>query len=146
MAGDEDPHRVDAPSQRELAAVERLRVPARRARLGPAQAHEPEEELLVEPVLFALARERLSQQARLLACELLRHRDEDVRRAEVAVVLRDLVLEDQVVAPGVPRQLAHEAVILVQVVPRVREDRGRARRDALSSSKTSLTSAPTYGK
>ena len=48
--------------------------------------------------------------------------DEDVRRAEVAVVLRDLVLEDQVIAERVPRQLAGVAVVLMQVVPLVRED------------------------
>ena len=61
--------------------------------------------------------------------------------AEVAVVLRDLVLEDQVVAPRVPRELADEPVILVEVVAGVREDQLRVDR-AFSSSNTSLTSAP----
>ena len=42
-------------------------------------------------------------------------------RPEVAVDLRNLVLEDQVVAERVPRQLAGEPVILVEVVPGVRE-------------------------
>ena len=41
--------------------------------------------------------------------------DEHVRRAEVAVVLRDLVLEDQVVAEGVPGELRDEAVVLVEI-------------------------------
>src|SRR5205085_1498291 len=50
---------------------------------------------------------------------------EEVRRAEVAVVLRHLVLEDQVVSERVPRQLAQEAVVLVQVVPVVGEDHVR---------------------
>ena len=48
--------------------------------------------------------------------------DEDVRRAEVAVVLRDLVLEDQVVTPRVPRELGHQAMVLVPVVAVVGED------------------------
>ena len=48
--------------------------------------------------------------------------DEDVRPAEVAVVLRDLVLEDQVVPPRVPGELADEPVVLVEVVAVVRED------------------------
>ena len=48
-------------------------------------------------------------------------RDEDVRRAEIAVVLRDLELEDQVVAEGVPGQLGDEPVILVEVRAGVRE-------------------------
>ena len=44
---------------------------------------------------------------------------------EVTVVLRDLVLEDQVVAQRVPGQLADEPVVLVEVVPRVGEDEVR---------------------
>ena len=42
--------------------------------------------------------------------------------AHVAVVLRHLVLEDQVVAEGVPGQLAADPVILVQVGALVGED------------------------
>ena len=51
--------------------------------------------------------------------------NEDVRRAEVAVVLRDLVLEDQVVAERVPRQLRSQAVVLMQIRAAVREDQVR---------------------
>jgi hypothetical protein len=43
-------------------------------------------------------------------------RDEHVRAAHVAVVLGHLVLEDQVVAERVQRQLTGEPVVLVQVV------------------------------
>ena len=53
---------------------------------------------------------------------LLVERHEGVRRAHVAVVLRDLVLEDQVVAEGVPGELAAEPVVLVQVGALVGED------------------------
>jgi hypothetical protein len=42
--------------------------------------------------------------------------------AHVDVVLRDLVLEDQVVTEGVPGQLAAERVVLVQVGALVQED------------------------
>ena len=51
--------------------------------------------------------------------------DEEVRRAQVAVVLRDLVLEDQMVAKRVPGQLRDEAMILVQIAAPVREDQVR---------------------
>ena len=47
---------------------------------------------------------------------------ERIGRADVPVVLRDLVLEDQVVAERVPRQLGDEAMVLVQIGALVRED------------------------
>ena len=75
------------------------------------------EELLVEPVLAVLAREVVARaDASFSSTSDSSSGDEDVRRAEVAVVLRDLVLEDGVIAKRVPRQLAGETVILVQVV------------------------------
>jgi hypothetical protein len=46
----------------------------------------------------------------------------DARTAEVAVELRDLVLEHEVVAERVEGQLAEGAVVLVAVAPPVRED------------------------
>ena len=49
------------------------------------------------------------------------------------------------VAPRVPGQLANETMILVEVVSSVRED-DVGIDAAFSSSKTSLTSPPTYGK
>ena len=52
---------------------------------------------------------------------------EEVRAPEVAVVLRDLVLEHEVVPPGVPGEVRDEPVVLVPVVPVVGEDEvGRA--------------------
>ena len=53
--------------------------------------------------------------------DVCRERNEDVRPAEVAVDLRDLVLEDEVVAERVPCQLARKPVVLVEVVAGVRE-------------------------
>ena len=89
------------------------------ARLHAAHAQQPAEELVVEPVLVALARDDArSSKSQLLRGDLVAQRDEDVRRPQVAVVLRDLVLEDEVVAERVPRELAREAVILVEVVTR----------------------------
>ena len=68
-----------------------------------------------------LAKCRTSSSAFLCATHLV-DRDEDVWLAEIAVVLRDLVLEDQVVAERVPGQVARRAVILVEVASGVRED------------------------
>src|SRR4029450_6181933 len=46
---------------------------------------------------------------------------ESMRRPQVAVVLGDLVLEDEVVTPRVPRQVGHQPVVLVPVVAVVGE-------------------------
>ena len=93
-------------------------------------------------MLAGLCGEMLLEQRQLPLDDLRRERHEHVRPPQVAVELRDLVLEDQVVAEGVPRQLAGESVILVEVVIGVRQDELRI--DApLQSSNTSLTSPPT---
>src|SRR5882757_8523637 len=49
-------------------------------------------------------------------------RDEDVRLAQIAVPLRNLVFEDGVIAKRVPRQHRHLAMILMRIVARVAED------------------------
>src|SRR5262245_30608245 len=104
----------------ELAARKRFGV--HRRTLHPAKTHEPPEELAVEPVPVGLALEVLLEQPDLLDDRLLVQRDEDVRSTQVAIVLRDLVLEDEMVAKRVPRQLGRQPMILMEVVPRVRED------------------------
>ncbi len=58
----------------------------------------------------------------LSAARRLGEGDENRRNTEVAVVLRDLVLEHEVVPERVPRQLAQEPMILVQILPVMRED------------------------
>ena len=63
----------------------------------------------------------LVEEADLPLHELDRQLDVCVRAPEVSVPFRDFVLEHQVVAEGVPGQFAEEPVILVQVVPRVRQ-------------------------
>ena len=57
-----------------------------------------------------------------------RQRHEHVRHAEVAVELGNFVFEDQVIAERVPGQLVDDAVVLVQIVPAVREDHVRCER------------------
>src|SRR6185503_7546458 len=81
----------------DLASVERLRESGSRAGLNAAQPHQREEGVLGEPVLVALRREALDHRARLALRGRRVDRDEEVGRAEIAVVLGDLVLEDQVV-------------------------------------------------
>ena len=82
----------------------------------------------------------------LLVGRFLVQAHEEVRRAEVAVVLGDLELEDQVVAKGVPGELGDEAMVLVERRGRSGSGSGRGSKRALSSSKRSLTAAPSYGR
>src|SRR5262245_34113919 len=73
-------------------------------------------------MLRTLAWKELAQTTDLLQSKLLRHGDEEVRGFEIAVELRDLVLENEVVSPRVPRQLAEQAMGLVEVLARVGQD------------------------
>ena len=49
-------------------------------------------------------------------------RHEEIRRAEIAIVLRNFELQNQMVAKRVPGQLRDEGVILMQVLAKMRED------------------------
>ncbi len=64
----------------------------------------------------------------LRCADRLVERDETVRRAEVAVELRNLVLQNQVIPERVPGQIRQHAVILVPVVPIVRQHEVRSTR------------------
>src|SRR5215467_5757917 len=104
-----------------LAAVEALGVAARRVGLHPAQTHHGHERLPPEPVLVVLAGEALEDVGHLRLVMGRLERDEQIRRAEVAVVLRDLLFQDEMTAEGVPGELADQPVVLVEVAPGVRE-------------------------
>ena len=84
----------------------------------PHQAHEV---VGVVPVLPGWS-ESAEDPVELPVDDLLLQRDVDVRPAQVAVPLGDLVLEDEVIAERVPRELARESMVLVEVVSRVREN------------------------
>src|SRR4029079_12004784 len=83
--------------ENELRAVECFCVAALGGRLHPAEAQEGTEEVVREPVPVVLRGEVLQEQTDLPADRGLVERDVDVRRGEVRVPLRDLVLEDEVV-------------------------------------------------
>ena len=52
-------------------------------------------------------------------------RHEAVRRAEIAIVLGNLVLQDQVVAERIPGQIGDQPMVLMPIVAIVREDQVR---------------------
>src|SRR3989442_6610050 len=115
-------NRRSRPLEACLSAVEPLREA-----LGGGALHTPDpghrpKEVGGEPRLRRLGREMSYQQIEL-ALEARRCKGgEEVRRPEVAVVFRDLVFEDEMIAPRVPRQVGDEPVILMAVTPIVGED------------------------
>src|SRR4029079_15182946 len=102
-------------SQRQLPAVECLCVSACRDRLDPTETHEPAERLLGEPRLRPLTHERFEDRADLSLDVREVERDVDVGTPEVAVELRDLVLENQLIAERLICELGQEPVVLVPI-------------------------------
>src|SRR5690606_26721549 len=110
----------------DLARDERLGTAARRPALDAAQMHRCTEGLGPEPTLRLLRREAAHQVVDLATRDGRRERHEEVWPTQVAFVLRDLVLEDQVVAERLPSELGDQTMVLVTIVERVREhDVGR---------------------
>src|SRR5262249_55329259 len=107
--------------QRDLPTVKRFRIPRGGFGLDPANPQERQERIRCEPVLVLLTLEALHEHGDLLLTGRLVEMHEDIRGAQVAVVLQNLVLEDHLVTKGVPRHLRHEPMILVKVVAEVRE-------------------------
>src|SRR6185295_5254117 len=85
--------------------------------LHPTNPEHRSEQLFRKPTLSALAREAGQNRVDLPATQRFLQRHEDVRRPKVAVILRDLVLEDQMIAKRVPGEIRHEAMILVEITP-----------------------------
>ena len=82
----------------------------------PADAHQAAEDVLREPVPRRAGEAKCSSSSSIFRFTTVSSSGtKTFGRAEITVVLRDLVLEDQVVAERVPGQLGDEPVILVEV-------------------------------
>ena len=57
----------------------------------------------------------LTEQPQLVVSDFVAQGHEDVGRPHIAVILGDLVLEDEMVAERVPCELAGKAMVLVEV-------------------------------
>jgi hypothetical protein len=82
----------------------------------PPQPHQPQEELVIPPVPVLLGRKAEVKQLDLAPRVCLRHRDVVRRWHQIGVPLRDLVVQDQGVAPNGAGQLSDESMVLVGVV------------------------------
>src|SRR2546428_10915395 len=116
---------MDAGSEARFPAVEALcESYGSRALHTSNPGHRPEQ-VGREPWLGRLRREVFHEQSDLAIESGGGKRGEEIGRSEVAVIFRDLVLEDQLVTPGVPGELRYEAVVLVPIVAIVSEDEVR---------------------
>ena len=109
-------------SQNDLPSVEGLCISVRSIRLHAAKPEDAQEEILREPPPIPLGLEVREEVLDLPLGKPIVEMDEDVGGTQVAVVLGNLVLEDEMVAKRVPGELRCESVILVPIVAVVRED------------------------
>src|SRR3984893_15825049 len=98
-----------------------LRPTGARSSFHTPQAHQGLKRLGVEPRLGALARVAAQERAGFGGGMCVGELHIDVGGSEPALVLPNLVLEQQVAAKRVPGELAHETMILVLVGAMVRE-------------------------
>src|ERR1041385_1171316 len=101
--------------QQNLAAVESLGPATRGVALDAAQPEHRLEGLGAEPTFAGLGGVVAENEVDLAARGGLVERYGEVGVAEVALVLGDLVLEDQVVAKRRPGQLGDQRVVLVEI-------------------------------
>src|SRR6516225_6567314 len=104
-----------------LAHVEGFGKSVRCATLEPPQPHQAEERVVSEPVTILLAGKSRSKMPHLSVSARAVNRHEQIGNAEIAVVLRDLVLDDEVIPECVPRQVGNDSMILMPIVSIVRE-------------------------
>ena len=95
-------------------------------------------------MLVALDAERRLKVARPSGASRAIERHEAVGRAEIAIELRDLVLEDQMIAERVPGEIGQHPVVLMAIVAIVRQH--QVGRRPLQRFENALMAAPSYGK
>src|SRR5262245_3653954 len=114
--------RANRRGQHDFPAVEALGEARRRVRFHPAYAEDGQEEILREPTPITLCLKVTEHQLDLPLGDSLAETEENIGRSEVAVVLRELVLEDEVISERVPRQFGREPMVLMAVVRVMGED------------------------
>ena len=124
-----------------LTAIECFRVALRGVAFESAQPKHPVERVGGEPRFLALTNEAFEDRLDLATAKGVVQLHKEVRVADVTIVLRDLVLEDEVVAEGVPSEFADQTVILMRA-PRQWVRMTSGMNDCLRRSKYRLICAP----
>src|SRR6266851_5834553 len=78
-----------------------------------------------EPLLRPLRSKGAQNVLGLLFARLAVQPDKEIRRAQVTIVLGNLVFQDQVTSKRVPSQFTDHSVVLMQIVAVVRQDQVR---------------------
>src|SRR3981081_1841749 len=105
--------------------METLRESAASIGLNAANPLQSQESVCGEPLLGPLRYERIESEIRLSVPGRWIEPHKKVRRSQIAIILGNLVFQDQMIAKRVPCQFADHPVVLVQVVPVVRQDQVR---------------------
>src|ERR1035437_1017618 len=106
-----------------------LRMTRGASRFHSAQSHEPHECLWREPMPGPLGRETRHQPAHFRLGYTLRDWNEEIRMAEIAVVLGNFEFQNATVAERIPGQFGDHAMVLVPIVSLMSENQvGRSLR------------------
>ena len=109
-------------SENQLPTVKSFGKPRWGSGFNSTQPQQAVEKVLGKPLFASLRAEVAHQKFHLPATNRATQRDKEVRGAQVGIVFRDFVFQDQVVPKGVPSQLIDHSVILMRVGPGMRED------------------------
>src|SRR5580704_7660465 len=100
-------HSITAPLYQRLPAVKSFRVSSFRVRFDPADSQQRTESVFGEPLLAGLRAKRSENVPNFCFAQRFVKPHKEIGRTEISVILRNLVLEDQMIAKCVPGQLAY---------------------------------------
>ena len=103
--------------QHDLSAIEALGVFPRRPRLHTTEPQQRPEEVRRKPIFISLSLKMGHEQADLFLAGRVVQVNEEIGGTHIAVPLRDFIFEDEVIPEGIPGQLRHDPMILVEIVP-----------------------------
>lgn len=110
-----DLQRGSVKSDHDFTRVKRLSPTVGRITLDSANTHDALERTRSKPASRTLRSEMMHQQLDLPVRLGARERNVHVRRPEIPFIFRNFVFEDQMITKGVPRELAHDSVILMEI-------------------------------
>src|SRR5260370_10084636 len=102
--------------------MEALRITANSVGFDAANPVERQESIGGEPLLRALRWKRIKNVSCLSIAGRAVQCDETIWCCQISIVLGNLIFQDQVVSKGVPGQFINHAMILMEIVPIVRQD------------------------
>src|SRR5437899_7635297 len=114
--------------ERQLPTVECFGITAGSIAFHSPQSHEREKCLRLKPALRALGLERIHEVTNLLLADFVPDWHEQVRLSQVTVILRNFILQNEMIAKCVPGQFRNQAMVLVGIFAVVGKDKVRGNR------------------